>query len=74
MSATESLLQERRVSPPSAEASAHAAISGMDVYKALAAEAERDYEGFWARLARETLSWHKPFTKVLDESNAPFYK
>ena len=25
-------------------------------------------------LARETLAWHKPFTKVLDESNAPFYK
>ena len=74
MSATESLLQERRVFPPSAEASAHAAIFGMDAYKALAAEAERDYEGFWARLARETLSWHKPFTKVLDESNAPFYK
>ncbi|WP_322095701.1 AMP-binding protein, partial [Paraburkholderia bannensis] len=41
--------------------------------KALAAEAERDYEGFWARLARETLSWQKPFTKVLDESKAPFY-
>ncbi|RWB52358.1 MAG: acetate--CoA ligase, partial [Mesorhizobium sp.] len=28
---------------------------------------------FWGRLARETLSWNKPFTKVLDESNAPFY-
>jgi acetyl-CoA synthetase len=45
----------------------------MDAYHALAAEAERDYEGFWARFARETLSWSKPFTKVLDESNAPFY-
>ncbi len=45
----------------------------MDAYQALAAEAERDYEGFWARLARETLSWHKPFTKVLDETRAPFY-
>ncbi len=45
----------------------------MDAYRALAAEAERDYEGFWGRLARETLSWNKPFTKVLDESNAPFY-
>ncbi|MDR6421238.1 acetyl-CoA synthetase [Paraburkholderia phenoliruptrix] len=45
----------------------------MDAYHALAAEAERDYEGFWGRLARETLSWNTPFTKVLDESNAPFY-
>lgn len=24
-------------------------------------------------LARENLQCHKPFTKVLDESNAPFY-
>src|ERR1700754_754256 len=73
MSAIESVLQERRVFPPSAETMKAATISGMDAYKALVAEAERDYEGFWARLARETLSWHKPFTKVLDESNAPFY-
>ena len=41
---------------------------------ALYAEAERDFEGFWARLARENLAWHKPFTQALDESNAPFYK
>ncbi|MFC0576251.1 AMP-binding protein, partial [Paraburkholderia solisilvae] len=74
MSAIESVLQERRVFPPSAETMKAASISGMDAYRALVAEAERDYEGFWARLARETLSWHKPFSKVLDESNAPFYK
>ncbi|MEI6002232.1 acetate--CoA ligase [Paraburkholderia bengalensis] len=73
MSAIESVLQERRVFPPSAEMTAQASVSGMDAYKALVAEAERDYEGFWAKLARETLSWNKPFTKVLDESNAPFY-
>ncbi|CDY73311.1 Acetyl-coenzyme A synthetase [Caballeronia glathei] len=74
MSAIESVLQERRVFPPSEKTSASATISGMDAYKALSAEAERDYEGFWGRLARETLAWKKPFTKVLDESNAPFYK
>jgi acetyl-CoA synthetase len=33
-----------------------------------------DFEGFWARLARENVVWNKPFTKTLDESNAPFYK
>ena len=74
MSAIESVLHESRVFSPSAEAVAGAAISGMDAYRALTAEAERDYEGFWARLARETLSWHKPFSTVLDESDAPFYK
>ncbi|ACB35323.1 acetate--CoA ligase [Leptothrix cholodnii SP-6] len=53
-------------------ASAH--VSGMDAYHALCKEAETDYEGFWARQARELLSWKTPFTTVLDESNAPFFK
>ncbi|RAS11004.1 acetate--CoA ligase [Cupriavidus alkaliphilus] len=74
MSAIESVMQEHRVfNPPEAFAS-QAAIPSMDAYRALCDEAERDYEGFWARHARELLHWHKPFTKVLDESNAPFYK
>lgn len=42
MSAIESVLQEKRVFPRSAKASAGAAISGMDAYQALVAEAERD--------------------------------
>jgi acetyl-CoA synthetase len=74
MSAIETMKQEVRIFDPSAEFVKNAAISGMDAYHALCAEAERDYEGFWARLAREHISWHKPFTKVLDESDAPFYK
>ena len=49
-------------------------VSGMDAYQKLCAEAEADYEGFWARQARELLTWKTPFTKVLDESNAPFFK
>ena len=49
-------------------------VSGMAAYQALCDEAERDFEGFWARLAREHLLWTKPFTKTLDESNAPFFK
>src|SRR5574343_693975 len=59
---------------PSAEFVKQAAIAGMDAYNALCAEAEKDYEGFWARLAREHVSWKQPFTQVLDESNAPFFK
>jgi acetyl-CoA synthetase len=74
MSAIESVLQEHRIFHPPTELVAQAAISGMDAYLELVAEAERDYEGFWARLAREQLAWKVPFTKVLDESNAPFYK
>ncbi len=42
--------------------------------QALCKKAGDDYEGFWAELARELLDWKKPFTKTLDESNAPFYR
>ena len=72
--AIESILVENRVFPPSAAIVKAARISGMDGYNTLCAEAERDFEGFWARLARENVVWNKPFTKTLDESNAPFYK
>ena len=37
---------------PSAAFVAQATISGMAAYQALCAEAERDYTGYWARLAR----------------------
>ena len=74
MADIESLKQESRVFNPPAELASQAAISGMDAYRALCDEAERDYEGFWGRLARENLSWKQPFTQVLDESDAPFYK
>ena len=74
MAGIESVLQETRVFDPPESFVKQANIAGMDAYRALCAEAERDYEGFWARLAHEHLLWHKPFTKVLDESKAPFYK
>jgi acetyl-CoA synthetase len=70
----ESVLQETRVFPPSAEFVKQANISGMDAYRALCAEAEKDFEGFWGRLAKAELDWHKPFTQVLDESKAPFFR
>ena len=73
-SAIQSILVENRVFPPSEAMQKAARISGMDGYNALCAEAANDFEGFWARLARENVMWSKPFTKTLDESNAPFYK
>ncbi|MEO8599803.1 MAG: acetate--CoA ligase [bacterium] len=74
MAGIESTKQESRVFLPSAEFVKNATISGMDAYNAMCAEAEQDYEGFWAKLARENIIWQKPFTKTLDESDAPFYK
>ncbi len=73
-SAIESTLVENRVFPPPAALAQAARISGMAAYEALCQEAETDFEGFWARRARENLVWKKPFTQVLDESNKPFYK
>jgi acetyl-CoA synthetase len=70
----ESVLTETRVFEPHPDFVKSANVSGMQAYKALCAEAEADYEGFWAKLARELLVWSKPFTKTLNESNAPFYK
>ena len=58
--------------PPAVMQAAH--VSGRAAYDKLCAEAEADYEGYWARLAREFVTWKTPFTKVLDESNAPFFK
>ncbi|GAB2910978.1 acetate--CoA ligase [Paralcaligenes ginsengisoli] len=70
----ESVLVENRVFPPFANLVKEANISGMDAYQALCDEAERSPRDFWGRLARENLVWDTPFTEVLDESNAPFYR
>jgi len=52
----------------------NAAVPGMEAYQALVKQADEDYEGYWAGHARKLLDWHKPFSTVLDESNAPFFK
>ena len=56
--------------PPAAQAR----IQGMEAYQALCQEAEADYGAYWARLAREFLTWQQPFTKSLNDSAAPFFK
>ncbi|OBH51483.1 acetate--CoA ligase [Mycobacterium sp. E2479] len=54
--------------PPSAEF-AEQANAGEELYR----EAEADRPAFWAKQANR-LSWAKPFTEVLDWSEAPFAK
>ncbi|GAB1232047.1 acetate--CoA ligase [Ferrigenium sp. UT4] len=73
MSNIQSILNETRVFAPSDAFVKQANISGMAAYQALCADAEKDYAGFWAKLAREYIVWKKPFSKTLDESKAPFY-
>ncbi|MCF8158567.1 MAG: acetate--CoA ligase [Burkholderiaceae bacterium] len=74
MSSIESVMHETRVFTPSEALQANANVKGMAEYQALCKKAGDDYEGFWADLAHQLLDWKKPFTKTLDESNAPFYR
>ena len=67
-------MSETHLYPPSKEWQEQAHVKGMAGYHALVDEAERDYEGFWARQARELVTWQTPFTKVLNSSDAPFFK
>ena len=66
--------QDQKLYLPSDAAVKGARVSGMAAYERLVAEAASDYEGYWARLAREFIAWKKPFTQLLDSSNAPFFK
>ena len=67
------MTEETKLYHPTAATVAAAHVSGMDAYKALCEQAENDYEGYWARLAQQFISWKKPFTKVLGQDNAPFF-
>ncbi|MFE8644051.1 acetate--CoA ligase [Sphingomonas sp. NCPPB 2930] len=73
-SSIESVLVENRVFPPPAAISQAANVAGRAAYDALCQEAADDFEGFWAKRARAQLNWTRPFTRTLDESNAPFYR
>jgi len=65
---------ETKLYPPPEELARSAHVAGRAAYDRLVAEAEADYTGFWARQAREMVDWQTPFTEVLDESDAPFFK
>ncbi len=65
---------EKKLYYPNKELFADAAISSMDQYWELQNHAKEDYEGFWKGYADEKIEWLSPYEKVLDESDAPFYK
>jgi acetyl-CoA synthetase len=71
--AISSILQELRAFPPPADFAAQAHPNAEDL-AALHAVADADPKGFWADLARQHLTWQRPFTQVLDESSAPNYR
>ena len=74
MNSIESSLNESRVFLPQSTFSKDARIKTMQAYQEMCDLAEEDYENYWGKKALDELSWFKPFTKILDESSAPFYR
>ncbi len=72
--AIESVMHENRVFNPPKKLSENAYIKNLKEYQQLCDSAEADFEGYWAGLARDLIDWKKPFTKILNEDNAPFYR
>ena len=69
----ESLSHENRKFNPNPQFVKQAKIAGMDAYKELYQKSIEKPLEFWSDVANE-LHWFKPWDKVLDESNAPFYQ
>ena len=70
----ESINTEDRVFNPSDEIIRNAHVSGMKSYDVLVDKFKNNYQGAWSELAQELLIWDKPFTKILNDDDAPFYK
>lgn len=66
--------QTNAIYPVSADFAAKAHIGSREAYDKLCQEAQTDHLAYWGRLAKEFLTWQQPFTRVLDDSNAPFFK
>ncbi len=62
LNAIDALSYEQRKFPPSPEFKASAIVSDQSLYE----EGERDFEAYWARHARELVSWSQSFTKILE--------
>jgi acetyl-CoA synthetase len=69
----QSVLQEDRVFPPSAQVRKAATLKAGEL-QGMHAKAAHDYVGFWADLAMTEIDWHRPFTVPLDETQAPNYR
>jgi acetyl-CoA synthetase len=59
---------------PSEGFAARANVQPGQPHESLIAKASSDPEAFWAELAESELHWFRKWDRVLDDSNAPFYK
>lgn len=62
----ESILQEKRLFPPSPEFSQNAQIKSLEEYQQLYEKAKADPPQFWAELAETQLDWFQKWDTVLD--------
>ena len=69
----DTVLEENRKFPPSQAFADAAHISEMDEYLATYRESVESPETFWGRVAEEC-HWFRKWDKVLDSSEAPFFK
>ena len=74
MTGIESSLIEKRIFNPPEDFANSAKIKNMMEYTSLCSESDEDYEGYWRKKANEEILWYKPFSKVLNDTTAPFYK
>jgi len=69
----ETILDESREFPPPEPFRNGSHVSSFEAYQELYKKSVDDPEAFWSEVAEE-LDWHKKWDKVLDETEAPFYK
>ncbi len=70
--AIESILNETRLFLPPENSAA--CIASMEQYHALRKRFDADFSGTWGELAEQHIHWRKPFSTVLDDTDAPFFK
>ena len=69
----ESILNESRSFAPSKDFVGRANIN-KEKAEELNKQALKSHTEYWARLAKDQLQWFRPFSNILDESNAPNYE
>ena len=59
-----SVLHEKRVFPPTKEFSSRAHIKSLAQYRKLYNESIKSPDRFWAKQAKNELTWFKPWKKI----------
>ncbi|MBL4850675.1 MAG: acetate--CoA ligase [Gammaproteobacteria bacterium] len=70
----DSILQENRSFSPPEKFVENASISNPRNLEVLYQTANDDHEAFWAKLACNEIDWQTRFSKILDDSDAPYYR